>query len=117
MCEIYETVGRIQKFLNNKICHSKKVKEFHTCVKQNSEEISRNLVALITLNIIKVDRREKEEKELQMEYVNYLITSFNGSLSHASNVLDNFEHAKCGKLKSEFHVSLLVSSFAREYPR
>ncbi|XP_018395628.1 PREDICTED: carotenoid isomerooxygenase [Cyphomyrmex costatus] len=38
-----------------------------------------------------------------MEYVNYLVTSFNDSLFHTPNVLDNFEHAKCGKLKSEFY--------------
>ncbi|XP_071651429.1 carotenoid isomerooxygenase isoform X2 [Temnothorax longispinosus] len=37
-----------------------------------------------------------------MECVN-LVTSSNESLSHTSNVLNNFEHAKCGKLKSKFH--------------
>lgn len=42
-----------------------------------------------------------------MEYINYLVTSFGESLSHTSNVLDNFEHTKCGKLlQTEFHVSL-----------
>lgn len=39
-----------------------------------------------------------------MEYINYLVTSLDGSLSHTSNVLDNFEHTKCGKLlQTEFH--------------
>lgn len=39
-----------------------------------------------------------------MEYVNYLVTPLDGSLSHTSNVLDNFEHTKCGKLlQTEFH--------------
>ncbi|XP_025269760.1 carotenoid isomerooxygenase-like [Camponotus floridanus] len=39
-----------------------------------------------------------------MECVNNLITQLDGSLSHTSNVLDNFEHTKCGKLlQTEFH--------------
>lgn len=44
-----------------------------------------------------------------MEYVNYFLTSFDGSLLHTSNVLDNFEHSKTGKLKSEFHVSFFMA--------
>ncbi|GAB1862600.1 Beta,beta-carotene 15,15'-monooxygenase [Camponotus japonicus] len=39
-----------------------------------------------------------------MEYVNNPITPLDESLSHMSNVLDNFEHTKCGKLlQTEFH--------------
>jgi len=47
------------------------------------------------------------EKISKMEYVNNPITPLDESLSHMSNVLDNFEHTKCGKLlQTEFHVSL-----------
>lgn len=46
-----------------------------------------------------------------MEYINYLITLLRGSLSNTSNVLDNFEHKKCGKLlQTAFHVSLRKTS-------
>ncbi|XP_067214323.1 carotenoid isomerooxygenase [Linepithema humile] len=39
-----------------------------------------------------------------MECANCLVTPFKKSLSHTSNVLDNFEHTKCGKLlKPEVH--------------
>lgn len=42
-----------------------------------------------------------------MEYVNNLITLLNKLLPPTSNVLDNFEHAKYGKLlQTEFHVCL-----------
>ncbi|EFN69094.1 Beta,beta-carotene 15,15'-monooxygenase [Camponotus floridanus] len=45
-----------------------------------------------------------------MECVNNLITQLDGSLSHTSNVLDNFEHTKCGKLlQTEFHVNISKS--------
>lgn len=48
-----------------------------------------------------------------MEYVNYLLTPTDESLRIA-NVLDNFEHAKCGKLlKSEVYVSLSKRTFLR----
>jgi len=43
-----------------------------------------------------------------MEYINYLVTSFNRLLFSASNLLNKFKHAKCGKLKSKFDVSLFM---------
>ncbi|CAL1686950.1 unnamed protein product [Lasius platythorax] len=39
-----------------------------------------------------------------MDCINCLVTPLDGSLSHTSNVLDNFEYTKCGKLlQTEFH--------------
>lgn len=46
-----------------------------------------------------------------MERINYPVTPFDDSLFHISNVLNNFEHARCGKLKTEFHVRLIAHTY------